>query len=141
MAFKIATSSTILGLIGVVGIANWYWRYIYPELYIDQSYVTFLVLILVCIFLYLGISLGTYIRNKKKWYGTFMVSISGFFLVVISFATISTYGAALLPSAIIGSFVLTIHIMGRFHEPLLYLQRGCGTPCSHVLSIIEYRLH
>jgi len=110
MAFKIATSSTILGLIGVVGIANWYWRYIYPELYIDQSYVTFLVLILVCICLYLGISLGTYIRNKKKWYGTFMVSISVFFLVVISFATISTYGAALLPSAIIGSFVLTIPV-------------------------------
>lgn len=110
MSLKIAASSTILGLVSVIGISYWYWKNIYPELYIDQSFVTFLGIMVICLSLYLGISLGTYLRNQKKWHGTFLVSISVCFLVVISLATISTYGVALLPSAIMGSFVLTIPV-------------------------------
>ena len=110
MALKIAATSTILGLMSMMGISYWYWKNIYPELYIDQSYVTFLGIVIVCLLFYLGITLGTYMRNRKKWYGTVLVSVSVLFLVVISFATISTYGVALLPSAIMGSFVLTISV-------------------------------
>ena len=108
LSLKIAIASTLLGLSTLSGIAYWYWKNVFPELYVDQSFVPFILMIVIASLLYSFIFLGAWLKFTSKRHGTFISIVSIIFVIAISFGTITTYGVTLLPSALLASFGLAL---------------------------------
>ncbi len=108
MGLIVAVGSSLLGWLTLAGTSIWYWRYIVPDFYEDDSFLPFILVTSIAALAYLAILLGAWRRTKGGRDGLPAMILAAAVLMAIVFSTLPTTGMLLVPSLIVGMLAASL---------------------------------
>ena len=108
MSLIAAAAAAALGWITLGGTAIWYWTTVVPDLYIGDSVLPFLGVMLVGALSFLAVLIGAIRRTQAKADGLATMIVASFVMVAIIFSTLTTTGVLMIPGFVVSTLAASL---------------------------------
>ncbi len=108
MSLIAAIAAAVLGWVTLAATAVWYRVVVLPELYIDDSPVPFIAVVILGAAAFLLVLIGAIRRTRERLDGLPAMIIGAFVLLAIIFSTLPTTGVLLIPGFLVSTLAASL---------------------------------